>query len=222
MNMSEKISYMTSDGVKIVGDYYAVEQPKAYALLLHMMPAVKEAWQAFATELQARGIASLAIDERGHGESTMDGKLLYANFTEEEQQNKIIDVRDGLKWLAKNSRATDANTFVVGGSIGANLTIQILTERAEMRFGVALSPGLDYRGVKTDELISQLNAGQKVLLVASDDDSHRSFGSIKKLAEINPKQTEKWEESGIGHANDMLDNKPELIKSVADWIEDKL
>lgn len=220
--MSEKITYTTGDGIKIVGDYYAVEEPKAFALLLHMMPATKESWRAFATELQTRGIVSLAIDERGHGESTMDGALLYENFSEEEQQKKIIDVRDGLAWLANNRGATDANTFVVGGSIGANLAIQILTERAEMRFGVALSPGLDYRGVKTDELIPQLNAGQKVLLVASDDDSHRSFESIKALAEINPKQTEKIEESGIGHATTMFEKKPELIKIVADWIQNRL
>ncbi|MBU0531080.1 MAG: alpha/beta hydrolase [Candidatus Uhrbacteria bacterium] len=217
----EKISYDTEDGVEIFGDYFAVEEPKAFALLLHMMPATKESWQAFAAELQNRGIASLAIDERGHGESTMDGALLYANFTDEDQQNKIIDVRDGLKWLANNHGATDANTVVVGGSIGANLTIQILSERHDLKLGVALSPGLDYRGIKTDELIKNIADDQMLLLIASDDDKG-SFDSIQTLAGLKPDQCELVKESGIGHATAMLEKKLELVKDIADWIESKM
>ncbi len=217
----EKIEFTTEDGVKIVGDWYPVENPKAHALLLHMMPATKEAWRVFATEMSARNIAALAIDERGHGESTNGGELDYMNFSDGEQQAKILDVETALSWLSEHG-AKKSSTIVVGGSIGANIAIDTLTKYPNIKFGVALSPGLNYRGVKTDELIVKLNPGQKVLLVASDDDTHRSFEGINALAELNPAQTEKWERTGIGHANDMLDNDPSLIKEVVDWIEDKL
>ncbi|MFH1314825.1 MAG: alpha/beta hydrolase [Candidatus Uhrbacteria bacterium] len=219
--MSEKISFKTDDGVTIVGDYYAVESAKAFALLLHMMPATKEAWIEFATALTNRGIASLAIDERGHGESTEGGKLNHHEFTDQEQQMKIHDVRGALSWLADRG-ATDSSTVVVGGSIGANLTIKIMGDRAEIKTGVALSPGLNYRGVKTDKLIKRIADDQKILLVASDNDTHGSFECIRVLNELRPNVTDKIEERRIGHANDMLDAKPELIGTVVDWIEKRI
>ncbi len=220
MNFVKK-SFFTSDHVRIIAHWYPATKPKAFALLLHMMPATKESWKEFATELQGRGIASLAIDERGHGESTEGNTLLYKKFTDEEQQKKIFDVRAALDWLAGKG-ATDENTIVVGGSIGANLTIQILTERPEIKTGVALSPGVDYRGIKTDLLITGLHEGQIVLLVASDDDEHGSFETIKKLNQLNPDQTEKIELSGLGHATEMFERQPDLIKTVAEWVESRI
>jgi len=219
--MSEKISFKTDDGITIVGDFYPVESAKAFVLLLHMMPATKETWKEFASALSGRGIASLAIDERGHGESTEGGKLNHHEFTDQEQQMKIHDVRGALAWLADKG-ASDSNTVVVGGSIGANLTIKIMGDRPEIKTGVALSPGLNYRGVKTDKLIKRIADDQKILLVASDDDTHRAFEGIKALHELRPDVTEKIEEKKIGHANDMLDAKPELIGTVVDWIEARL
>ncbi len=219
--MSEKISFKTEDGITIVGDYYSVESPKAYALLLHMMPATKEAWRDFANELAGRGIASLAIDERGHGESIEGGQLDYTQFTDQEQQMKIYDVRGALSWFEEKG-ATEANTVLVGGSIGANLTIKIMAERPELKTGVALSPGLNYRGVKTDKFIKKIKDDQRILLVASEDDTHHSFECIQALFNLRPDVTEKIEEKKIGHANDMLSNKPEMIGVVADWITSRL
>lgn len=219
--MSEKISFKTEDGITIVGDYYPVDNARAFALLLHMMPATKEAWRDFANELSGRGIASLAIDERGHGESIEGGRLDHTQFTDQEQQMKIYDVRGALSWL-EDKGATEANLVVVGGSIGANLTIKIMTERSGLKTGVALSPGLNYRGVKTDKFIKKIKDDQRILLVASADDTHRSFECIQALHELRPDVTEKIEEKKAGHANDMLSNKPEMIKTVADWVESRL
>ena len=219
--MSEKISFKTDDGITIVGDYYAVESPKAFALLLHMMPATKETWKELASALARQNIASLAIDERGHGESTEGGTLDYMQFTSQEQQKKIHDVRSGLAWLAEQG-ATDANTIMVGGSIGANLVIKIMGDRPGIKTGVSLSPALDYHGIKTDKLIKRITDDQKILLVASNDDTHRAFEGIKALQELRPDVTEKIEEKKIGHANDMLHAKPELIGIVVSWIESRL
>ena len=219
--MSEKISFKTEDGITIVADYCSVESPKAFALLLHMMPATKETWKEFASALASHGIASLAIDERGHGESTEGGTLDHTQFTSKEQQTKIHDVRGGLSWL-QDQGATDANIIVVGGSIGANLTIKILSERPEIKTGVSLSPALDYHGIKTGKLIKKITSDQRILLVASNDDTHRAFEGIKALHELRPDVTEKIEEKKIGHANDMLSNKPEMIQTVVDWVENRI
>lgn len=209
--MSEKVSFITSDGVEIAG-LLCRGQGQKFAVLLHMMPATKESWSVWQEKLAAAGYTSLAIDERGHGESVMGGRLDYKKFSEAEQQAKIHDVEAAFEYL-KKAGAAEENTVVVGASIGANLAIEFLQEHPSMKFAVALSPGLNYRGVLTEPYISSLNEGQKVILVASDDDEE-SYEAVKRLNEIEPEQTVLIEQSGLGHGTRMTDASPELIDEV--------
>lgn len=214
--MSERVSFTTSDGVEIVGDFYP-SHGKAFAILLHMMPATRESWKPFAAHLVEAGYSVLAIDERGHGESTMDGKLDYKTLSDEQQQAKIRDVEAAFIFL-KGKDAQEANAVVIGASIGANLAIQFLAEHPEMKAAVALSPGLDYHGIVTEPLVSRLASGQRVLLVASDDDEE-SFASIRQLKKRNPAQAEVFERTGIGHGTAMFDKDPGLMNELVAWLE---
>lgn len=207
---TERISLKTSDGIDIVGNYFASASSKKAAILLHMMPATKESWNAFATELDRVGYASIAIDERGHGESTMNGTLDYKQFSEAEQQSKIHDVEAAFAFL-KEKGFEEQNIVLIGASIGANLVIQFLSEHASVPIGIALSPGLNYRGVKTDGFIRQLHDGQKIYLIASDDDDRESAASCRSLHELNPSQTTLFEKHGIGHGTNMFAKDATLI-----------
>ena len=66
--MPQRIELKTKDGVSVIGDYYAPSQASVKGLLLlHMMPADRTSWNAFAGRMQAAGWHVLAIDLRGHG-----------------------------------------------------------------------------------------------------------------------------------------------------------
>lgn len=208
----------TNDGIEIAADYYPAEGNR-HAILLHMMPADKTSWKAFAEKLQSIGISSIAIDERGHGKS-QGGPGGYKEFTDEEQAAKIWDVRAAWAELKKRGAIME-KTAVIGGSIGANLAIRYLAENGQFPIAVALSPGVDYRSVTTDDAIVNLTPGQMALLVASDEDETSAI-TIKKLHELNKLQTELIEKQGIGHATDMFDNDPELLESVAKWVDQRL
>lgn len=210
--MPEKVTLTTSDGIQIVADVYPASEPKKFAILLHMMPETKESWREFAGKLQETGYTSIAIDERGHGESTMDGTLNYKTFTDEQQQAKRLDAEAAFEYL-KTQGATEENTVVVGASIGANLAIRFLLDHQGAKKAVALSPGLDYRGVTTADAIQKISAEQSVLLVASDDDTE-SFETIRELHRLNPDQTSVIERSGIGHGTRMFDADPTLMDRV--------
>ncbi|PJA47168.1 hypothetical protein CO172_02935, partial [Candidatus Uhrbacteria bacterium CG_4_9_14_3_um_filter_36_7] len=136
--MIKPIKFTTSDKIEIFGIYEKVDS-ELNALLLHMMPATKESWQPFMQKLAENDISSLAIDERGHGESTMRDTIFYKNFIDEEQQAKIYDVKGGLDFL-KIRGATFDQLFVIGASIGANLSIEILKYHPDIKKSVALSP----------------------------------------------------------------------------------
>lgn len=214
----ESLQLTAQDGVHIAADYYRAGGTR-YAILLHMMPADKSSWKAFAEKLQTLGISSIAIDERGHGESE-GGPGGYKEFTDEEQAAKIKDVRAAWAELQKRG-ATMEKTAIIGGSIGANLAIRYLAENGRFPIGVALSPGIDYRGVTTDDAIVQLTPGQLVLLVASEEDTTSAI-TVKKLHELNLTQTEVIEKNGIGHATDMIDNDAELFEAVAQWVNERI
>jgi dienelactone hydrolase len=217
--MPEKISFATEDGVTIVGDLYEKKAGGPWAILLHMMPATKESWTGLATALADAGFTALAIDLRGHGESVVStrGRLDYKLFTEREQQEKERDVEAAARWLADNRGMLPWRLAVVGGSIGANLALRFAAAHHDVPIAVALSPGLDYRGVTTLDAVKDLAAGQRLWLAASDDDEF-SYMSVQKLAEVAPEGSAVQLLSGAGHANRMFDALPCLEKAVADWI----
>ncbi|EKD33044.1 MAG: Alpha/beta hydrolase fold protein [uncultured bacterium] len=215
--MSERVILTTTDHIKIIGDYYETPGANKFAILLHMMPATKESWKVFAEKLSKAGFSALAIDERGHGESTMDGTLDYRRFGDEEQQAKIHDVEAAFEFL-KSKGASESVTILVGASIGANLTIQFLAEHSGVLSGVAMSPGLDYRGVKTDGFIRQLGPSQRIMLVASDDDDRDSAASTHELHSLNLAQTVLVEKTGAGHGTTMFERDPGLMDEVIEWL----
>ncbi len=221
----EKVIFETEDGVQIIGDYIEIVKEAPTALLLHMMPVTRVSWRAFAEKLRQAGFSSLAIDFRGHGDSirkfearsTKYETLDYKKFTDREQQEKILDVRGAIEWLEKDRGVSRDHVVIVGASIGANLALQCMTEEPTIKRGVLLSPGLDYRGVKTDIFVRRLNSNQKVLLIASYDDEYSSQ-TIRELNRLNSAQTELREFSDLGHGTDMFRHKPELMDQVVKWL----
>lgn len=210
----EKLTLTTSDSVSIAADYYEAEGER-FAILLHMMPATKESWEEFALELQKRGINSIAIDERGHGESA-GGPNGFKEFTDAEQASKIEDVHAAWKELDKRG-ATKSNTVIIGASIGSNLAIVALGDQLGLSAGVALSPGLDYRSVMTESSVQALEGSQQLLIVTSREDEY-SFLSSEKLATLNDR-VEFWPQEGLGHGTTMFENDPALMNRVLDWID---
>jgi len=204
---SELVTFKAADGVEIVGDYYPSGHGR-FAIFLHMMPATKESWRAFAEKFVMTGYDCLAIDLRGHGESNMSGALNYRTFSDAEHQATIRDVEAAFDWLV--AKGADAgNTVVVGASIGANLAINFLAERG-FAAAIALSPGLDYHGVMTEPSVRALTSGQSVILVASDDDPE-STESSRALHAANPSRTLLVERNGLGHGTRMFDRAPALM-----------
>ena len=167
--------------------------------------------------INGQAVTCLAIDERGHGESTMGGKLDYKQFNNAQQQAKILDAQVAFDYL-KTFGAREENTVIVGGSIGANIAIQFLSEHSLIKRAVVLSPGLDYCGLTTADKVKKLVEGQKILIVTSDDDRHGSFEGSRTLKQTNPTHVDLIELSGAGHAETMLTKQADLTERIIDWL----
>ena len=218
----ETVHLKTQDGVEIVGDYYppvgdiqVVNGASRGVILLHMMPSDRKSWVKFAEKLQKVGLPTLAIDLRGHGES-QGGPESYKSFSDAEHQNSKLDVITAALFL----RSKKVDEFhLVGASIGANLALQYLAEHPNARSAILLSPGLDYRGLKTLPLIGQVPESRGVFLVASADDQY-SADTVNQLASqatFDEKHQLKIFETG-GHGTAILENHPGFMDEVVEWL----
>jgi alpha-beta hydrolase superfamily lysophospholipase len=224
-DMTENVTFQTSDGVRIAAVYDAAARPGPAALLLHMMPATKESWadSGFTRLLVQAGFSVLAIDLRGHGQSrtAADGRQLdYKLFGDREHQAKVLDVEAAAAWLKQRAGVTEDRLTAIGASIGANLSIAFAAAHPRVPAAVALSPGLDYRGVTTPDKVRHLVPGQSLFLAASSEDE-LSFQTNRRLAEIRSDILVK-EFDGAGHGTTMFQNRPELMGEIVAWLKEKV
>jgi dienelactone hydrolase len=179
----------TADDVGIIGTYYPSERDRAPAvLLLHDLNKDRSEWKEFALLLQRNGIAALAIDFRGHGESTRKlttagaVELKLQDFTARDLQELPLDVEAAVDWLQAQSEIDKARIALIGAGFGANIALRYAALNEDLAGVAVLSPGLVYRGVRTDDVIRQLGVMPVHIFVSTADAF--SFESSKRLIEI--------------------------------------
>lgn len=227
--MPTRAALITEDGVRVFGAAYEVPPDEnaldldatsaPWVLLLHMMPETKESWEAFAQALVGLGVNALAIDLRGHGESvgSQFGALNYRTFTDAEHQESTRDVEAAAKWIMDRHGVKRSHVAVCGASIGANLALAYAAANQSCPAVLALSPGLDFRGISAEDKVLALAASQQKIIVASDDDAE-SFDASRELAAIKRSMTLK-ELHGAGHGTRMFDAEPGLVRELAVWLK---
>jgi pimeloyl-ACP methyl ester carboxylesterase len=216
----QKVSFVTKDGVTIVANYYPNKSAKFAGILVHMRPKTKESFDDLAKFLQNQGYALLAIDLRGHGESTesVKGKLDYNKFSEEEEKESINDLVSASLFLEKEGYPKDRQ-FLIGASIGANLSFQFLSENPQVKAIVLLSPGLNYRGVILENFKKE-GLGEKIFVISSlDDEPAYIAGRTLKVWYPNLNYLEL--PSG-GHGTNLFNSYSDLYEKILVWLREKL
>ena len=204
--MSEKINLKTEDKVNIVANFYNSDSEKA-VILLHMLGRTKEDWNNFANSLLKENYSVLALDFRGHGESS--GHL--TEFSEKDFNNMILDVKEAKKFLVNNGKT---KISIIGASIGANTALNYASKDKDIRTIILLSPGLNYRGINTEKTIKDYK--NKILIIASEDDPY-SLDSSKRLNELNKNSELKIYKQG-GHGTRMF-SSTDLEKVLISWLK---
>lgn len=208
---AQAISLKTEDNKTIFGKYYKTDSHIA-VILLHMLDKDHSSWDKFAVQLYLENYSVISIDLRGHGKSSGNWK----EFAKEDFNGMILDVKE-----AKEFGLHEKNTkfVIIGASIGANIALNYAAKDNEILGVVLLSPGLDYRGVKTDT--SGLNYDQRpILLVASEEDTY-SANSVK---ELNTKLFGKKKLvmfKNAGHGTDMFKSTV-LDKEIVAWLKENV
>jgi len=219
-SQTEKVKFTTEDGVEIIGDFYEAPNSKYAGILIHMMPSDRKSLRTLALKLKEVGYSTLAIDLRGHGESinSTKGLLDYKKFSDEEHQASIYDIKSASKFLEAKGFPI-SNQFLIGASIGANLSLQFLSSNTYVKCAVLISPGLNYRGIKLENYLKK-ELGEKLMVVVTKEDI-QSYSSIEKIKELAPPSTI-LEYPGSAHGTDIFDGFPELYDKIIFFLKEKL
>ncbi|MGO9528318.1 MAG: alpha/beta hydrolase [Verrucomicrobiia bacterium] len=221
----------TTDNVDIAGTLYPVPHTPAPAVLLvHSVERDRHVWAGFAAVLQKNGLAVLAIDLRGYGESTRketaDGPVTLdaRKFTGGDYRDMMLDVETAVDWLQARPEVDGKHIALVGESFGANIVLRYAAINEDIAAVVVLSPGITYRGVRTDDIISQVAHAPLRIFVSQYDPF--AFESSKRLVEIlketgAPTTTNELTIcTGNLHGSDMLLGVRNLPQIVVTWLKD--
>lgn len=225
---AQTVALETSDGWRIAGWYWPANTQalakgaKAPALiLLHQRGRDKSSWGSFPGQLVRQGYAVLAIDLRGHGESSGPGggRSAVENLSNADYAAMLNDVAAADKFLQRQSGVNADRIGIIGASIGANLAVMYLAGDRRVRTAVCLSPGLDYGGLKPLEYMDEVDK-RPLYLIATKGDEY----SAKSATELSHAGTPEGPKSlrlldGKEHGTDILAAHEGLDKTIASgWL----
>src|SRR3989344_5969342 len=197
----EQVTLITSDGLNLAGLFYPGKLDRG-VVLLHQLHLDKSSWEPLIKELNKTNYYVLALDLRGHGESEAEKDFI----------NMILDARAGHNFM-RNAAIT--KIAFVGSSIGANTSLIYGSENKLPV--VALSPGLDYKGIKTEEAIKKI---KKAFIIATEQDNY-SFESSKKLKELN-ENIKLNTYPGKAHGTYMFLEERDLSREIIEWLNNNI
>jgi len=91
--------------------------PGPGVVLVHMHLRTRRDWDAVGERLASNGIAALALDLRGHGDSGV-GRFDTTTFT-----GAVADVRAAVLYLKVRRDLVNGGIGIAGASVGANLAV---------------------------------------------------------------------------------------------------
>lgn len=209
---AQRIELEASDGLVLVGDFYRPEseEPVPAVILMHMLGRRRDDWETLLPVLvDDYGMAVLNVDLRGHGET--GGSTDWALAEE--------DVQTWIDWLRGQEGINPDAISLIGASIGSNLAIRGWANDEKIRTAVALSPGLNFRGVTTEDAV-EANADRPLMLVSARSDRESAI-AVTTLFDLTDSNALVRLFSGSRHGTDLFDTEYSewLITAIAEWVD---
>jgi dienelactone hydrolase len=166
----DKITITTEDGWEISALYQPAQNENSkVVILLHDLGKNKEVFKTFEGKLKEYDFGFLALDLRGHGEST--NIAVQKNFkktgTDNEFNQMVRDVTAAIAFLNKKGVETQ-NIFLLGAGLGANVAAKSIIFNPDIAGIALLTPSLKTRDVLTMTGI-QINTKPVSIAVSSED-----------------------------------------------------
>jgi pyridoxine 5-phosphate synthase len=197
------------DGVTLAGELF--ESPSLRApgvVLVHMLSRNRSEWGGLPDRLCDAGITVLAIDLRGHGQSSGSPQDLPA---------MVQDVRAAAQWLMSRPNVRGDALAVVGASLGASLALLAAVDWPQVRAVGLISPSLDYRGLRTDtSTVKRL--GARALWLAASAEDPLALRTLREFAAEPSGPREQHVSSAAAHGTALLHRDGDVERALVDWL----
>ena len=212
-----EVTFPTADGVQLHATWKPSPGGAAApaVLLVHAFSRERRDLAELADELGARGLSTLAIDLRGHGESVWKGgaRIGLSPSLQTSPSAFPRDVEAACAWL----KGRASRVGVVGLSLSGNLAA-LATAAGWAEAGVAVSAYADRLPALAG---SRPTTPRGLLVLASEADPGRvesartldAAGQEPKAVAVFP---------GAAHALDLLTLEPDAKKAAIEWLEARL
>lgn len=217
---------LESAGWKLVGDWRVVPRasaPVPAALLLHRAAGSRSEYAQLADMLEKRGVASLRLDLRGHGDSDNLGRF-QEPYSEHRAllANTYEDIDVALRWIAAQPGVASDRLASFGASYSGEAIGEALRRGGPRASAyVILSPGSF-----SDESIAEVDAsGAAWLFIRTREESPASLEYIDAVFEALASRSKSAEIRilpGVGHATHIFDEHPSIVEEIADWLAERL
>ena len=204
---------------ELVGDLVlpSSEAPLPVVLMLNQAAGDRTPYAALARHLAARGIASLRLDLRGHGESTNRGAFVPG----EQRRDPLIwdaevDVTAAHAYLRTHPQLDGTRIGIVGASYSGEEMAEAGRTQAYAQAYVALSPGSF-----SEASVQGIDAsGVPWLFISAKED--RFLQDITALLQAESETVERVLVPGRSHATNMLEVHPDMAERIAVWLAQRL
>jgi pimeloyl-ACP methyl ester carboxylesterase len=178
-------------------------------VLVHDWGGDMDRWNDVAHKLQELGFGVILFNLAGHGGDAVP----YYRFSNEHMDLLRRQVALALRF----AREQGSVVHLLGAGLGANLALEAALDSTFVSRIVAVSPGLDYRGVKLTERMAEELPG-KVLFIASQEDSYSVHSIEVFVRHAGEEEPGTRFYSNVGHGVWILKRLPESLATIARWL----
>ncbi len=163
------VGLRTQDGWNIAAVYQPAQADKKTVLLLHDVGKNKHEFTTFSDRLADNGIGFLALDLRGHGQST--NLNIYDNFAKtgvDNDYNKMTRDVDAAMTFLKGKNLAEEDIVFVGAGMGANVAAKAASLWPSVAGVALITPVTNFRDVLTIPAL-RVYKGNVFIAAAADD-----------------------------------------------------
>ncbi len=221
----------TLDGWRPTATLVTGADPSTAVVLVHQLGSNRHEWSGLMAKLQSgRAVTTLAIDLRGHGDSTTgprDERVTWESFGTDRERwaGAALDVVAAVQYLRT---AGALRVAVVGSSIGGTAAMLAATGSlgpyalpagAEIDAVALLSPGLAYHGLDLREPMRRYLASRRPLLMFAGAGDPQSADAVPELAPGNLPNVEAEVFAGASaHGVSLCNAAPERWDRLDAWL----
>jgi dienelactone hydrolase len=212
--MAEPVTLKSADDVKIYGEYYKAEHPKALILLFHQAGSNRAEYATIAPRLVKEGYSALAIDQRsggklfGHPNETVTHLGHSAEYLAAEK-----DLEAALAWAG----AQQLPVAIWGSSYSSSLVFLVAGKHpSEVKAVLSFSPG-EYLGTPNMVQTAAAKVSAPLYVTSAKDDDEIAAAKAIVGATASKSKTQFIPKIGGVHGSSTLRDDRNAKGSAENW-----